>query len=60
METVLDLFRTEPDISFHLLKTTFYKANHKKFSEVSKESSLVSYKKEEYRIWYKPTTLEWY
>lgn len=46
MEAVLDLFRSEPNIPFHLLKATFFKANFKNISEAFKQVSLVNYRRE--------------
>lgn len=46
MEAVLDLFRNEPNMPFHLLRTTFFKANSKNISETFKQVSLINYRKE--------------
>ena len=32
MQAVMDLLRNEPDTPFHIVRTTFFKANHQKMS----------------------------
>jgi len=46
MQTVLELLKNEPDTPFHLLKTTFFKANYKNLMEYRKQPSLLVHHKE--------------
>jgi hypothetical protein len=60
MQSVIDLLRAEPNTPFHLMRTTFFKANFKHLSEYSKQPNLLVKGKEDYSLRSSPDSLDWY
>ena len=60
MQAVLQLLQKQPDTPFHILKTTFFKANHKMVLDYTKQPNLLENKKQQYSLRRQPNELDWY